>query len=105
MAKTHKRCPFHYRGLECKSRKSRNTWSNRQIWPWPPGVLLALLPSIDGDCHPGAFDWGVSPLLSDSVADVQVGRVPGLKAESEAGGCPGRQAVWGGGGSKLKLSR
>ena len=30
---TQKRCP-HYRGLECKSRKSRNTWSNRQIWPW-----------------------------------------------------------------------
>ena len=29
-----KRCPFHYRGLECKSRKSRNTWSNRRIWPW-----------------------------------------------------------------------
>ena len=29
-----KRCPFHYRGLECKSRKPRNTWSNRQIWPW-----------------------------------------------------------------------
>ena len=22
------------RGLECKSRKSRNTWGNRQIWPW-----------------------------------------------------------------------
>ena len=22
-----KRCPFHYRGLECKSRKSRNTWN------------------------------------------------------------------------------
>ena len=31
---TQKRCLFHYRGLECKSRKSRNTWSNRQIWPW-----------------------------------------------------------------------
>ena len=26
--------PFHYRGLKCKSRSSRNTWSNRQIWPW-----------------------------------------------------------------------
>ena len=26
-----KRCPFHYRGLECKRKKSRNTWSNRQI--------------------------------------------------------------------------
>ena len=21
-----KKCPFHYRGLECKNRKSRNTW-------------------------------------------------------------------------------
>ena len=32
---THKkRCPFHYRGLECKSRKSRDALSNRQIWPW-----------------------------------------------------------------------
>ena len=31
---TQKRCPFHYRGLECRSRKSRNTWSNRHIWPW-----------------------------------------------------------------------
>ena len=31
---TPKRCPFHYRGLECKNRKSRNTWGNRQIWPW-----------------------------------------------------------------------
>ena len=29
-----KGCPFHYRWLECKSRKSRNTWSNRHIWPW-----------------------------------------------------------------------
>ena len=29
-----KRCPFHYRKLEYTSRKSRNTWSNRQIWPW-----------------------------------------------------------------------
>ena len=31
---TQKRYPFHYRGLECKSRKSRNTQSNRQTWPW-----------------------------------------------------------------------
>ena len=29
-----KRCPFHHRGLECKSRKLRHTWSKRQIWPW-----------------------------------------------------------------------
>ena len=31
---TQKRHPFHYRGLECKRRKSWNTWSNRQIWSW-----------------------------------------------------------------------
>ena len=27
-------CPFHHRVLECKSRKSRDTWNNRQIGPW-----------------------------------------------------------------------
>ena len=27
-------CPFHHRGLECKSRKSRDTWCNRQRWSW-----------------------------------------------------------------------
>ena len=31
---TQKRCPFHHRRLECKSRKPRDTWSNRQIWLW-----------------------------------------------------------------------
>ena len=29
-----KRCPFHYRGLECRSRKLGNTWGKWQIWPW-----------------------------------------------------------------------
>ena len=28
------RCPFHHRGLECKSKKSRDTWNNRQVRPW-----------------------------------------------------------------------
>ena len=31
---TPKKDVLFYRVLECKSRKSRNTWSNRQIWPW-----------------------------------------------------------------------
>ena len=31
---TPKRDPFQHRGLECKSRKSRDAWSNRQVWPW-----------------------------------------------------------------------
>ena len=25
------KCPFHYWGLECQSKNSRNTWSNRQL--------------------------------------------------------------------------
>ena len=29
--KKKKESPFHHRGLECKSRKSRDTWSNRQF--------------------------------------------------------------------------
>ena len=45
---TQKRCPFHYRGLECKSRKSRNTWSNRQIWAcsteWSRAKANSVLP-------------------------------------------------------------
>ena len=31
---TPKRYPFHYRELECKSRKSRDTQNNREIGPW-----------------------------------------------------------------------
>ena len=31
---TQKTCPFRHRGLEWKSRKSGDTWSNRQVWPW-----------------------------------------------------------------------
>ena len=32
--KKKKKSPFHHRGLECKSRKIRDTWNNRQVWPW-----------------------------------------------------------------------
>ena len=33
-AKQNKKTFFHHRGLECKSRKSRDTWRKRQVWPW-----------------------------------------------------------------------
>ena len=29
-----KKYTFHHSGMECKSRKSRGTWSKRKIWPW-----------------------------------------------------------------------
>ena len=46
---THKkRCPFHQRGSEWKSRKSRDTWSNRQAWPggtkWSRAKANSVLP-------------------------------------------------------------
>ena len=45
---TQKRCPFYYREQECKSRKSRDTWSNRQIWPqstkWSRSKATRVLP-------------------------------------------------------------
>ena len=31
---TQKRCSFHQREMKSKSRQSRDTWSNMQIWPW-----------------------------------------------------------------------
>ena len=31
---TKKRCRFHHGGLECKSRRSRDTENNSQVWPW-----------------------------------------------------------------------
>ena len=34
LEQTPKKDPFQYRGLEYKSKKSRNTCNNRQIWPW-----------------------------------------------------------------------
>ena len=31
---TKERCPFHYRGLESKTMKLRDTGSNRKVWTW-----------------------------------------------------------------------
>ena len=47
---TPKRYPFHYRGLECKSRKSRNTWKNRQIWPWRTECSRAKARVLPREC-------------------------------------------------------
>ena len=29
-----KRSPFHHRGLKHKNRKLKDTWCNKQVWPW-----------------------------------------------------------------------
>ena len=47
---------FQYRGLKCKSRKSRNTWSNRQIWPestqWRGQRLIEFWQDTGHSRHP-----------------------------------------------------
>ena len=48
-----KRCPFYYRGLECKSRKSRDTWSNRQMWSWSTKWSRAKANRVLPTEHPG----------------------------------------------------
>ena len=35
------RCSFYYSGLEFKDRKSRDTLSNRKIWPWCTELSMA----------------------------------------------------------------
>ena len=32
--KKKKKSPFYHRGLECKSRKSRDIQNRFQVWPW-----------------------------------------------------------------------
>ena len=29
-----KRCLFQHRGLKCENRESRDTWTNKTVWPW-----------------------------------------------------------------------
>ena len=46
--KTPKRSPFHHRVLEWKNRKSRDIWSNKQVWPcstkWSRAKANRILP-------------------------------------------------------------
>ena len=48
--KTQKRSPFPHRVLECKSRKSRGIWSNRQVWAcsmkWSRAKANRILPRV-----------------------------------------------------------
>ena len=45
-----KRCTLHHRGLECKSRKSRDTQDNRQVWPWSTKWSRAKAKSFAREC-------------------------------------------------------
>ena len=57
--------PFHHRRLECKSRKSRDTWSNRQIWPWSTKWSRAKSNRV----LPREHCWSQQALSSNSTRD------------------------------------
>ena len=42
---------FHQRGLECKSRKSVDTWNNRQVWPCSTKLSKAKANSVVKRMH------------------------------------------------------
>ena len=48
-----KRSPFHYSVLECKSRKSTDTWSNSQIWLWSTEWIRAKVNRVLPKEHTG----------------------------------------------------
>ena len=43
-------------GLECKNRKSRDTWSNRKVWPWRNEAEKRLIEF----CKENAWSWQTS---------------------------------------------
>ena len=59
-----KRCPLHHRGLECKSRKSRDIWSNRQGWLWGTKRSRAKANSFAKRTH-----WSEQTHSSNSTRD------------------------------------
>ena len=48
-----KRHSFHHKRLECKSRKSRDIWNNRQVWPWGKNEARQRLTELSSREHAG----------------------------------------------------
>ena len=74
---TQKRCHFHYWGLECKSRKSRDCWSNRQIWPWSTKWSRAKANSLQRE-HTGHSKHPL-PATQEKTLHMDIARWPTLK--------------------------
>ena len=77
---TQKRCPFHYRGLECKSRKSRNTWGNRQIWPWSTELSRAKANTVLQREHTGISKHPL-PTTQEKTLHMDITRWSTLKSD------------------------
>ena len=87
------KCPFHYRWLECKIRKSRNTWSKRQIWclstEWSRTKAIsqenipALANTLFQQYKRRLYTW-TSP---DTVEEAGIKTIPKKKNAQKQNGC------------------
>ena len=75
-----KKCPFHYRGVDCKSRTSRNTWSNRQIWPWSTEWIRAKANRALPREHTGHSKYPL-PATQEKTLHVDITRWSSLKSD------------------------
>ena len=70
---------FDHRGLEWKSKNSRDTWSNRQVWPWRTKwnrtkanrVLLRGCTGHSKHPFPAIQEWGMRRLYTWTSPDGQ----------------------------------
>ena len=76
---TPKKCSFHYRGLESKSRKSRNTCSNRQIWPWSTKQSRSKANRVLPKEHPGHSKHPL-PTTQEKTLHIDITRWSTLKS-------------------------
>ena len=77
---TPKRCPFHYKGLVCKSRKSRNTWSNMQIWSWATEWSRAKANRVFPREHTGHSKYPL-PTTQEKILHVDMTRWSIMKSD------------------------
>ena len=70
----------HYRLLECKSRESRNTWSNRRIWPWSTEWSRAKANRVLPREHPGHSKHPL-PTTQEKTLHIDITRWSILKSD------------------------
>ena len=74
---TKKICPFHHRGLECKSRESM---SNRQVWPWSTKWSRAKANRVLSREHAGHSKHGF-PTTEEMTLHMNLTRTSVLKSD------------------------
>ena len=72
--------PFHYRGMECKSGKSRDTGSNRKIWPWSTKWIRAKANRVFPREHTGHSKYPL-PATLEKIPHMDITRWSTLKLD------------------------